>query len=331
MLPSDFCESHTMKRMISLLFALAWASATLAQQNFPSRPLRMIVPWPPGQATDVAGRVVAQKLADALGQPVVVDNRPGAGGMIGTDIVAKAAADGYTILAASSGPVSISPLLQKTPYDAERDFAPVAKVGISPYLLVTNTAFPAANAREFLAVLKANPGKYTFASSGTGASAHLVAEWFNSSAGVQATHVPYKGSSAALTDVISGQVTYTFETASTTLPLIRAGRLKVYGVSLGRVSPVAPGIEPVAHTTGVSGFEIGGWIGVMVARATPQSIVNRLASGVEALMRTADAREKLAALYVDVDYMGPEAFARDLRMQRTRFLEVIKKGNIRIE
>jgi tripartite-type tricarboxylate transporter receptor subunit TctC len=338
---TDTCESAVMKRIVLGFFSCAFASACTAwaqpaaatgpAQAYPNRPLRMIVPWPPGQATDVAGRVVAQKLAETLGQPVVVDNRPGAGGMIGTDLAAKAAADGYTILAASSGPVSISPLLQKTPYDAQRDFAPVAKVGISPYLLVTGTAFPAANAREFLAVLKSHPGKYTFASSGTGASAHLVAEAFNSSAGVQATHVPYKGSAAALTDVISGQVAYTFETASATLPLIRAGRLKVYGISLGRVSPIAPGIEPVARTAGLSGFEVGGWIGVMVGSATPRPIVHRLAAAVDTLMRTTEAREKLAALYVDVDYMGPEAFARDLQSQQARFMEIIKKGNIRIE
>jgi tripartite-type tricarboxylate transporter receptor subunit TctC len=320
-----------MKRFLPGFLAFALAGAALAQPAYPNRPLRMIVPWPPGQATDVAGRVVAQKLAETLGQPVVVDNRPGAGGMIGTDLVAKAAPDGYTILAASSGPVSISPLLQKTPYDAQRDFAPVAKVGISPYLLVTGTAFAAANARELVALLKAHPGKYTFASSGTGASAHLVAEAFNSAAGVQATHVPYKGSAAALTDVISGQVAYTFETASATLPLIRAGRLKVYGITLGRVSPIAPGIEPVARTACVSGFEVGGWIGVMVGSATPRPIVNRLAAAIEALMRTSEAREKLAALYVDVDYLGPEAFARDLQSQRAGFLEIIRKGNIRIE
>jgi tripartite-type tricarboxylate transporter receptor subunit TctC len=326
--------AHHLGRTLILGVAVCaafFSTCTSAQQSYPNRPLRMVVPWPPGQATDVAGRVVAQRLADALGQPVVVDNRPGAGGMIGTDIVAKAAADGYTLLAASSGPVSISPLLQKTPYDAERDFAPVAKVGGSPYLLVTSATFPAANAREFVALLKANPGKYTFASSGTGASAHLVAELFNSSAGVQATHVPYKGSAAALTDVISGQVAYTFETASTTLPLIRAGRLRVYGVSLGRPSPVAPGIDPIARTTGMNGFDIGGWIGVMVAKATPRAIVNRLAAAVDTLVRTADVQEKLASLYIDVDYLGPDAFARDLKLHQTRFSEIIKKGNIRIE
>ena len=323
-----------MKRMLVGLFALALTTAAWAQPGgsaYPVRPLRMVVPWPPGQATDVTARLIAQKLADALGQPVVLDNRPGAGGMIGTDIAAKAAADGYTLLAASSGPISISPLVQKTPYNVDRDFTPVAKLVISPYLLVTNTAFPAANAREFIALLKASPGKYAFSSSGTGASAHLITEWFNNSAGVQATHVPYKGSAAALTDVISGQVAYTFETAAATMALVRAGRLKAYGVSMARSSAVTPGIEPLARTANLSGFDVSGWIGLMVANATPSPVVTRLSATVDTIMRSTEAREKLAALDVDIDYRPPAEFARDLKFQQTRFAEIIKKGNIRLD
>lgn len=323
-----------MKRMWIGIIALVLTPAAWAQSSgsaYPVRPIRMIVPWPPGQATDVTARLLAQKLAEALGQPVVLDNRPGAGGMIGTDIAAKAAADGYTLLAASSGPISISPLVQKTPYNVDRDFAPVAKLVISPYLLVTNTAFPAANAREFVALLKANPGKYAFSSSGTGASAHLITEWFNNTAGVQATHVPYKGSAAALTDVISGQVAYTFETAAATMALVRAGRLKAYGVSMARTSAVTPGIEPLARTANLTGFDVSGWIGLMVAHATPQPIVTRLSAAVNTIMRSAEARDKLTALDVDIDYRPPAEFARDLKYQQTRFGEIIKKGNIRLD
>ncbi len=323
-----------MKRMWIGIIALVLTPAAWAQSSgsaYPVRPIRMVVPWPPGQATDVTARLLAQKLAEALGQPVVLDNRPGAGGMIGTDIAAKAAADGYTLLAASSGPISISPLVQKTPYNVDRDFAPVAKLVISPYLLVTNTAFPAANAREFVALLKANPGKYAFSSSGTGASAHLITEWFNNTAGVQATHVPYKGSGAALTDVISGQVAYTFETAAATMALVRAGRLKAYGVSMARTSAVTPGIEPLARTANLTGFDVSGWIGLMVAHATPQPIVTRLSAAVDTIMRSAEARDKLTALDVDIDYRPPAEFARDLKYQQTRFGEIIKKGNIRLD
>src|SRR4051812_87014 len=182
-----------MKRLI-LVVACALACQAAFAQQYPVRPIRMIVPWPPGQATDLAGRVVALKLSELLGQQVIADNRPGAGGMIGTDMVAKAAADGYTLLAASSGPVTINPLLQKVPFDPVRDLVPVANVGLSPYLLVTNPKFPAANIREFVATIKGSPGKYRFASSGTGATAHLVAEMFNAATGLQAVHVPYKGS-----------------------------------------------------------------------------------------------------------------------------------------
>lgn len=228
-----------MKSIVMMFAALAFAGAALAQQNYPTRPLRMVIPWPPGQATDLAGRVVAQKLTELLNQQVVADNRPGAGGMIGTDLVAKAAPDGYTLLAASAGPITISPLLQKAPYDYERELAPVANVGLSPFVLVTNPSFPAKNALEFVALVKANPGKYTFSSSGTGASSHLVAEWFNNMNGLKATHVPYKGSAPALIDVSSGQISYALETVAATLPHIRAGRLKAYGITIGRVSALA--------------------------------------------------------------------------------------------
>src|SRR5215211_7561789 len=226
-----------MKRVILFFAALVCATAAIAQQTYPNRPLRIVIPWPPGQATDLAGRLVALKLTEQLAQQVIPDNRPGAGGAIGTDVAAKATPDGYTLLAASSGPVTISPLLQKVPYDAVRDLAPVANVGLSPYILVTHPKFPAANAREFVTVIKASPGKYRFASSGTGATAHLVAEMFNAATGLQVTHVPYKGSAPALTDVIGGDITYALETMAATMPHIKSGRLKAYGISTTRPSP----------------------------------------------------------------------------------------------
>jgi tripartite-type tricarboxylate transporter receptor subunit TctC len=328
-----------MQRIALFVAVLALSGAALAQQNpssvagqaYPNRPVRMVIPWPPGQATDLAGRVLAQKLSELFGQQVVADNRAGAGGMIGTDLVAKAAADGYTILAASSGPVTVNPLLQKAPYDVDRDLASVANIGLSPYLLVTNPQFPAANAREFVALVKANPGKYSFASSGTGATAHLIAEWFNNLSGLQVTHVPYKGSSPALTDVISGQIAYAIETAAATMPHVKSGRLKAYGVSLARGSALAPGIEPLATAANLPGFDVGAWLGVMVPAGTPKPIVDRIAAAVETAMQSAEVRERIAGIGVEVDYRRTEEFARYLKEQQARFADIIKKGNIKLD
>jgi len=320
-----------MRRIVLFAAMLAVAGAACAQQGYPSRPLRMIVPWPPGQATDLVGRVMAQKMSEVLGQQIVIDNRAGAGGMIGTDVAAKATPDGYTLLAASSGPVTINPLLQKAPYESERELAPVANVCLSPYLLVAAPQFPPSNAREFVALLKSNPAKYTFASSGTGATGHLVAEWFNNLAGVQVTHVPYKGSVPALTDVISGRIAYSFETVAATMPHVKSGRLKTYGISLGRTSALAPGVEPLANAANVPGFDAAAWIGVMVTEGTPRPVIARIAAAAETAMHSAEVREKLLTVGVEVDYRPPDAFTRYLKEQTARYVDIIKKGNIKIE
>ena len=320
-----------MRRITLVISMLALCGAALAQQPYPNRPLRMVIPWPPGQATDLAGRVVAQKLGEVLGQPVVAENRAGAGGMTGTDNAAKAPPDGYTLLMASSGPVTINPLLQKTPYDVDRDLVPVARVGLSPYVLVTAPSFPAANARELVALVKANPGKYSFASSGTGATAHLVAEWFNMRAGLTATHVPYKGSAPALTDVAGGQVAYALETVAGTMPLIRAGRLRAYGISLGKASALTPGIEPLAKSLNLPGFDVGAWIGVMVATGTPRAVVDRLSAAMHTVMQSAEVRERLTGVGLEIDYGGADEFAPYLKEQQARFADIIKRGGIKAE
>ncbi|MDB5862701.1 MAG: hypothetical protein JWO70_507 [Betaproteobacteria bacterium] len=320
-----------MKRWIIAVTALAFSGAVLAQQNYPTRPIRMIVPWPPGQATDLAGRVVAQKLSELFGQQVIADNRPGAGGMIGTDMAAKAPADGYTLLAASSGPVTINPLLQKVPFDPVKDLAPVANVGLSPYILVTAPKFPAANIRDFVALIKASPGKYKFASSGTGATAHLVAEMFNGAVGVQVIHVPYKGSIPALTDIMAGDITYATETMASTMPFVRSGRLKAYGISTAKASSLAPGIEPFATALNLPGFDAAAWIGVMVPAGTPKAVIDRLSKAVDTAMQTAETRERLNAAGLEVDYRATGVFGGYLQDQRARFADIIKKNNIRID
>ena len=319
-----------MKRIALFVAALAMAGSALAQQ-YPNRALRMVIPWPPGQATDLVGRVMADKLSQIFGQPVVPDNKPGAGGMIGTDFAAKAPADGYALLAGSSGPVTVNPLLQKTNYDPEKDLLPVAMVGVSPYVLVTHPAFPAANISEFLGLVRGNPGKYTFASSGTGATAHLISEYFNSLAGIKATHVPYKGSAPALSDLMGGQVNYMIETVAATMPLVRSGKLKAFGVSLEKGSSLTPGIEPLAVSAKIPGFDVGAWLGLMVPAGTPKQAVDRLSAAMDTAMQAGDMRERLSSVGLEVNYVRGEEFGRYLKDQRARFADIIQKGNIKLD
>ena len=202
---------------------------------------------------------------------------------------------------------------------------------MSPYLLVAGAQFPAASVREFLALVKANPGKYSFASSGTGATAHLIAEWFNNLTGLQVTHVPYKGSAPALTDVIGGQIAYAIETAAATMPHVRSGRLKAYGVSLARGSALTPGIEPLATAANLPGFDVGAWLGVMVPAGTPKPLVDRISAAVESAMLSPEVRERIAGIGVEVDYRRSDEFARYLKVQQTRFADIIRNGNIRLD
>jgi tripartite-type tricarboxylate transporter receptor subunit TctC len=318
-----------MKRILFL--AALFCAASAWAQNYPNRPMRMVIPWPPGQATDLVGRLMAQKLSELLGQPIVVDNKPGAGGTIGTDNAAKSAPDGYTLLAGSSGPATVSPLLQKVPYDVAKDLIPVRLVGVSPYLLVTHPSFPANNAKEFIDLLRANPGKYTFSSSGTGATAHLISEWFNSLAQVKAVHVPYKGSAQSLTDLMAGQVAYSIETLAGTGPHVRAGKLKTFGISFEKGSSLAPGVPPLAQAASMPGFDVGAWLGLMVPAGTPKDIVNRLAAEADKALQMADTREKLSLIGLEIISRGPEEFAAYLKGESARFAAIIKNGNIKVD
>jgi tripartite-type tricarboxylate transporter receptor subunit TctC len=316
-----------MRIIVALLCWLAFAASA---QNYPNRAVKVVVPWPPGQATDIAARVVAERLQSALNQPFVIENKPGAGGAIGSDAVAKSAPDGYTLLAASSGPLSIMPNLQKTPYDSLKDFAPISVIAAVPFALVVSPSFPAANAKEFIAEVKANPGKYTFSSSGTGATAHLFTELFNSVAGLQARHVPYKGTAPAITDIINGQITYTVETVAATAPHIKSGRLKTYGVSTLRRSGAMPDVPPLAEATGLD-YEAAAWIGYAAPQGTPREILNRLSAEIQKALQSNELKERYVFLGLDPVATTPDEMASFMRREQERYGAIIRAANIKVE
>lgn len=322
------------RRAALTLFASALPGLATAQSQapWPNRPMRLVIPWPPGQATDLAGRVIAQRLQERLGQPVVPENRAGAGGTIGSDVVAKAAPDGYTLLAGSSGPLTISPLLQRLPFDAARDIAPIAMFGVSPYLLVVKPDFPARNIQEFIALLKARPGHYTFGSSGTAATAHLICEAFNAAAGVEALHVPFAGSAPSMTALIGGQINYSVETMAATMPLVRQGALRALGISLAAGSTLAPGIEPFANQGGtLAGFDAGAWVGLMGPAGLPQPIIARLSAEVVDGMTQPEVRSRFEGISVEPIPRATAPFTAYLGEQRALFQRIIQRANIRLD
>ena len=307
------------------------ATAATAQGAYPNRPVRVIIPWPPGQATDLAARIISQRLSEALGQPFVAENRAGAGGMIGTDAVAKAAPDGYTLLAASTGPIVTAPLVQRTPYNAERDFANVSITGLSGYVLVVPPNFPAQTAEEFVALLKANPGRYTFSSSGTGATAHIVAAWFHALAGVDVVHVPFAGSAPALTAVIGNHVNYSIETVAATMPIVRNGQLRALGISLKNGSTLVPSIPPLARLPGMADYDAGAWIGMMAPANTPAAVIERLEAEVGRAMQLPEIRQRLENAGLELDYQNAAGMGAYIARQRAAFQNAIRVANIRIE
>ena len=312
----------------SLACAFVCAGNAFAQ-TYPSHPIRVIVPWPPGQATDLAARMVADKLVPALGQPLVVDNRPGAGGVLGSEVASKAPADGYTILAGSSGPISISPNVQKVAYEPLKDFAPISLLAINPFVLVVNPSIPAKDVKELIALLKANPGKYSFASSGSGATSHLMSVLFNSMAGVNVVHVPYKGSSQSITDVVSGQIAYTIETVPAVAGLVKSGKLRALGATSLTRAQAMPEVPSIAES--LPGYEMFGWIGLMAPAGTPGAITDRISAETRKIMQDPELRKRFLDAGMEPAGNTPAEFRDFLGKQNERYGSIVKQANVKLD
>jgi tripartite-type tricarboxylate transporter receptor subunit TctC len=320
----------SVRMLAGLGAALCWAGAAVAQ-GYPNHPIKVLIPWPPGQATDLAARIVSEKLVPILGQPMVADNRGGAGGTIGTEFASKQPADGYTILAASSGPISISPHVQKVAYDPMKDFAPISLLAINPFVLVVNASIPAKNVKELIALLRANPGKYSFSSSGSGATSHLMTVLFNSMAKVEAVHVPYKGSSQSITDLVSGQVAYTIETVPAVSSFIKSGRLRALAVTSAKRSSAMPDVPTIAEAGGLAGYDMVGWIGFAAPAGTPKTITDRLSAETRKVLQQAEVRQKFLGLGLEPAGNTPAEFAEFMRRQSDRYGAAVKAGNVRLD
>ncbi|WP_455287207.1 tripartite tricarboxylate transporter substrate binding protein [Cupriavidus necator] len=320
------------RHALALLSCLAlYVAAPAAHaQAWPSKPIRLVVPYPPGGPTDIVARVVGQKLSDKLGQPLVVENRPGAGGNIGAEAVAKAAPDGFTLLVATTAHAINMTLFSKPGYDTRKDFAPVSLLTRGPLVLVTAPGTPASNVAELIALAKAKPGQVTFASSGNGQSTHLAAELFNSMAGIRMTHVPYKGSAPALTDVMGGQATVMFDTMLSAMPFVRDGKLKALAVTGAARSPAAPDTPTVAQA-GLPGYEPSAWNALLAPAGTPPVVLNTLSAALKAVLDDPDVRARFATQGFAAEWTAPPATAQFLGQEIDKWAKVVKASGATID
>jgi tripartite-type tricarboxylate transporter receptor subunit TctC len=323
-----------MQRRHSLLALAALASlpGLAAAQAWPAKPIRLVIPFPAGGATDIVGRLLAQKLGTALGQQVVIDNKPGAGGTIGADLVAKAPADGYTLLLATSSTHSIGPALNaKMPYDAFKDFAPIAHVANAPSVLVVGAGFPKGTALDLIKTLKANPGKYNFGSSGIGTYPHLAAEMFKWRAGgLYVVHIPYRGTGLVMTDLTAGQITFLMDSIVSAQTHIRDGRVRALAVTGAQRSPSLPDV-PTFTELGVPGLAFSNWFGFFAPAGTPADVVQRLNQALNNTMRSPDVVDRLRQLGADAATGTPEGFAKVVRDEHDSWKAVIQRAGIRAE
>jgi len=313
------------------LFVALLVSQLAQAQAWPNRPVRFLVPFAAGAGiNDIMARLVGQHLGAGLGQPVVIENRAGAGGIAGTEAAAKAAPDGYTFLMTNVSLITSAYLYSNLSYDPQKDLVPVTLVATSPLLLVVNPSVPARSVQEFVAYAKANPGKLNFGSGGVGSTPHLSVELFKSAAGFDAVHVPYKGGAPALNDLIGGQISFMIENMPGTMPFARQGKLRALAITSAERSPLEPAL-PTMSESGVPGYEVVGWQGLFAVAGTPHEIVARLQAEVAKVLRLPEVRERLAGLGADGVGSSPEEFAAFVRAEYARWGSVIREKGIRSE
>jgi len=305
-------------------------SSAACPQAYPSRTIRIIVPASPGGAADILSRTIAQKLSDAWGQQVLVDNRTGAAGIIGADAAAKAPNDGYTIMMGFAGVIAVNPSLYKTlPYDSVKDYAPVTLVAYSPLMLVVHPAVPANSVNELIALAKAKPGQLNFASTGSGSTQHLSAELFKSMAGISMTHIPYKGSSLAYPDLLAGNVSLMFENMLSMLPNAKSGKVRALAVTGAKRSAAMPELPTVGES--VPGYSAVGWYGVLAPAGTDASIVNKLSAEINRILKLPEVSERLSSLGAEPAGTTPEEFAAHIRTEIAKWGAVVRDSGARID
>ena len=316
-------------RLVAAL--LATLAATALAQTYPSRPIRIIVPFAPGGNVDITARLVAPALTEALGQPVVVENKPGAGGTIGADMVAKSPPDGYTLLMGSNSTFSVAPsLYPKNPYSPLRDFAPVIMIASAPFVLVTNPGIPAKDARELVALAKASPGKLTMSSAGTGSSNHLVGELFQEISGARFTHIPYKGSGQALADLMGGQVNLHFDQLTSAVSHIQGGKLRALMVTAPARVAMLPDV-PTAAEAGYAAFEATNVTGLIAPAGTPREIIDKLNAATQKVIAQAAIREKFAGIGAEATGGTPEQFGAYIRDDLAKWTRIVKDANVKVD
>ncbi|HZW23409.1 tripartite tricarboxylate transporter substrate binding protein [Noviherbaspirillum sp.] len=312
-------------------------SSSVFAQAYPAKPIKLVVPFPPGGTTDILARAVGGELSKAWGQQVVIDNRPGAGGNIGSEVVAKSLPDGYTLLMGTVGTHAINQsLYSKLPYDPVKDFAPVTLVASVPNVLVVNAAFAEKNkiadVNSFIKYVKTHPGRLNMASSGNGTSIHLAGELFKSQTKTFMVHIPYRGSAPAITDLLGGQADLMFDNLPSAMPYIKAGRLKALGVTSAKASPALPDVPPIAQVGGdLAGFEASSWFGILAPAGTPSDIVNKLQQEIAKALASPAVKEKLVAQGADPVGNTPDQFAAHIQAETRKWAAVVKASGAKVD